>query len=205
MAAALVLGVVTAEAAEGPRVAAITPGGGLVPGTVVEVRWDPVEGPADELELLLVLDGSGTAALRLTRSLPPRTTSWRWRVPALPARAARLVLRVGREGREVEGEAGPPFRILAPKVPLARLTARHGDLWAGGTGGPDPVRARGLAPVAAASWPSGGRGVGIEPGGHAVLSPRPVPFLVAPPRRGSCGRSRRRFPSRTAHGLPRLE
>ncbi len=191
--------------AAGPRVAAPHAGTGLVPGEVVEVVWDPVEGPVEELELLLILDGSGRQTVRLTRSLPPATTVWRWRVPAIPARTARLVLRVGRDGREVEGEPGPPFRIRATDGPCAPVAWRRGELWLGGTGGAPPVRSGGLAPRAAASWPAGRTGHAVETGPRGVISPRLRPEAGATAFTAWTPPAPPDGPGRTPAGLPLLE
>ncbi len=204
-AATVLLVLVALPVAAGPRVAAPHAGTGLVPGEVVEVVWDRVEGPVEELELLLILDGAGRETVRLTRSLPPTTTSWRWRVPAIPARAARLVLRVGRDGREVEGEPGPPFRIRATGAPCAPVTWRRGELWLGGTGGEPPVRPGGLAPRAAASWPAGRAGHAVETGPRAVAAPRPRPEVGTTALETRTAPTLPDGPGRTQAGLPLLE
>jgi len=108
-------------------------GAALRPGERVEVRWTEPGADVDEFELLLLLGRGARSAVRLTPQLNPSTRSYLWTVPSLPADGARLVLRVGREGREEEDEPGPEFRILGTtQVPLAPLGFVRGEWWARG-------------------------------------------------------------------------
>jgi len=123
------------------------------PGQLVEISWRAPAG-AEELELLLVLAADSRESLRLTESLSARSGTWRWRVPSLPAATARLVLRWGCEGREMEGEPGPSFTIALPGARLAPITLRRGELWVGWGSAPG-ISATGLSSAAHASWPLG--------------------------------------------------
>src|SRR5690242_13656286 len=71
-------------------------------GETVIVAWGAIPDRAEEFEILLSVDGAGTAAIRATASLDPATRSIEWRVPNLPARRARLRIRWGNRRREVE-------------------------------------------------------------------------------------------------------
>jgi hypothetical protein len=76
----------------------------LLPGTVVEVDWScgPATGEADEMELVLSLDGGRTFPVRVSGKLEPSATRIGWRVPSLATLKARLALRAGEreEGSE---------------------------------------------------------------------------------------------------------
>ncbi|MDQ6891210.1 MAG: hypothetical protein M3167_00830 [Acidobacteriota bacterium] len=68
----------------------------LQPGERVEVSWTlPTDFRAVEMELILSLDGGKSFPIRVTRDLPPSTTTVRWRVPAFATPRARLGLRTG--------------------------------------------------------------------------------------------------------------
>ncbi len=148
-------------------------------GQLVEVSWT-APACADELELLLVLDGSGREPLRVTESLPGAFGTWLWRVPDLPAVSARLVLRWGSEGREIEGEPGPAFAIACPGGRLNPVTRRGGELWVG-RGSAPAVRKGGLSPGARASWPSGRAA-------PATLPREPLPAALRPLAHGDSPR-----------------
>jgi len=88
-------------------------------GVLHEARWSAPCGAdtdADEMELLLSLDGGHTFPIRLTAELAPCTTHFRWRVPNVSTERARLAVRQGREGRAEAEEIAilsPEFRITA--------------------------------------------------------------------------------------------
>jgi len=139
----------SAAAGAGPIVfTAPAPGQVLQSGEVVEVSWTGVDRDADEVELLLSLDGGRRIALRLTEQLPSRSGSCLWRVPNLSSRRAAFVLRMGVEGREIESAPSAPFQILpAPARPVESLVSRAGELWLGGEEQrreDDPLPASGL-------------------------------------------------------------
>ena len=119
-AAALASPIVTISAPPGEAVAA---------GSVMEVRWAGLSPDAEEVELLLYLDG-GASFLRLTEELSPAGGTYRWRVPELSARRAFLVLRMGEGGREIESEPTAEFEILASGSSSgARVQWAHGEMW----------------------------------------------------------------------------
>jgi hypothetical protein len=95
----------------------------------VTIRWSGLPADARELELLLDLDG-GRARLRITDELDPRAGSYAWDVASVSARAARIVLRMNRGGREVEIAPSEPFAIVnAAGPPRAALSLRAGEMW----------------------------------------------------------------------------
>lgn len=112
------------------------PGASLTPGSVVETRWHPLDAGAaaerDEAELVLSLDGGRTFPVRVSSEMPPGASSYRWRVPALPAGSARLALRVGtgrERGRERIVLVSGAFTIAsAPPEPQA-LSSGPEESW----------------------------------------------------------------------------
>ena len=105
-------------------------GNDLEAGQTVEVRFAGIPGDVEEFELLLVGGSGQPFVLRLSESLPGHTRSFLWTVPNLELGEARLMLRMERDDREVEGERGEPFSIGAsPSRALTRLELRQGELW----------------------------------------------------------------------------
>jgi hypothetical protein len=114
----------------GGRILAPARGAVVNAGELVEVRWTDLDRDVEEFELLLSLDDGRHFSLRLTVMLDPRLRAYAWRVPNLPAEAARLRVRAGRRGREVEAEVGESFRIVgARETVFARPTFHDGELW----------------------------------------------------------------------------
>jgi len=105
--------------AEESRFLAPASGDVLASGVLHEIRWTSLcnQYPdADELELLLSVDGGRSFSIRLTAELPVCASSFRWRIPALSSSEARLAVRVGREyraGSEEIAFVSPPFRITS--------------------------------------------------------------------------------------------
>jgi hypothetical protein len=89
------------------------------------VCWADVPDPSKELELLLSLDDGDRFPVRLTDELRPGTRSFTWQVPNLPAARARILVRFEDDGHEEEGEAGPPFTILADSIRAAETVRFH--------------------------------------------------------------------------------
>jgi hypothetical protein len=134
---ALVVGfAVRADAAAAVRI--VVPAGGerLVPGQLVEVRWERLPNDVDEMELLLELDGGAPYEVRLTPQLIGSSRSLAWEVPNLPAEVARLRLRWSRDGIEIEGEPSAVFTIVPnPALPIDGTHLDCGERWIG-TGSP---------------------------------------------------------------------
>jgi hypothetical protein len=107
----------------------------LASGVAHEIRWTPQCNrypDANEMELLLSVDGGRTFSIRVTAELPACASSFRWKVPALSTNDARLAVRVGRDGEESERIAfvSPPFRITS-FAPAAEpeLTTGTSERW----------------------------------------------------------------------------
>jgi hypothetical protein len=178
-------------------------GQSLQGGAVVEVSWAGVPADADEVELLLSLDGGRRVAVRLTEELSSGDRSYLWRVPNLSARRAALILRMGVEGQEIESAPSAIFEIRPePARPVVPVDWRAGELWISGearAGNADPLPAAGLdsrtgqwTPVRERSdsiaQPAGAALPGARPSGRRVTirtdssanAPRGVPAPVPP-------------------------
>jgi len=102
----------------------------LVSGSIVEVRWEALPADAVEGELLLTIDGPANVSLRVGPRLDPSARSSWWAVPAVPARSARLRLRAGFAGREVECAPGGSFEIVArPGSAPSSFLLREAEWW----------------------------------------------------------------------------
>lgn len=147
----------------------------VLAGTTTEIRWTSLPEDIDEFELLLSLDDGRSFTVRLTPQLDPGVGTYVWRVPNLPASRARLRLRVGRDGREVEGPPGNAFAIARDsRLPGSGLEHRAGEWW--------PVAASQAVATWIASDPEGveTREAAEVPVADAWLGPKdPVP-LPAP-------------------------
>lgn len=111
----------------------------LTAGSLVTIAWDELALPqhVNEWEAFLSVDGGETWPLRITPHLDISIRRFDFRVPDMPTRDARLLLRFGDERREVGMEAPQRFSIArggsaaswAPRSP--RLTrgerAREGN------------------------------------------------------------------------------
>lgn len=106
------------------------PGATLHGGDLVEIRWSSIPPEADEVELLLSLDGGRHFSLRLTEELDAHSRFFLWRVPNLVVDGAALALRMGIRGREVESAAGPLFDLRPePASFKALLRWKSEELW----------------------------------------------------------------------------
>jgi hypothetical protein len=155
-------------------------------GRTVVIRWPALPAEAEEVELVLSLDGGRTFPVRVSPELEPRDLQFTWRVPELPSETAVLVLRVGgRERGEQVGARSAVFRILhADGVAPPELTFHEGDLWtapgplegpaATGLAAPGPHFDSGVDAAPASATPSDG----FEPPAPAAeraVAPRPLP------------------------------
>jgi hypothetical protein len=141
-------------------------------GQHARVTWVGLPTEVDELELLLSVDGGRSYPVRLTPRLDPDTGAFLWQVPNLPASEARLRLRVGVGGREIDGPASAPFVIgRAAGRPVATVEARDGEWWPSRLPlpGPREGRRRLSAPAEAVRWP-GSPGTADAPPSDALAS-----------------------------------
>ena len=198
--AGLCLFTAAATAAAGP-VAFTAPRQGQVlqGGAVVEVSWTGVPASADEVELLLSLDGGRRVAVRLTEELSSDDHSYLWRVPNLSARQAALVLRMGIEGHEIESAPSALFEITPePARPAVPVDWRAGELWLSGE-----TRAREADPLPAAGLdPPTGRWTPLREGGDSIAPPAGAALRGTRPsgrrvtvRTDSSGNAPRGFPA----------
>lgn len=131
LAALLLLGRLPARAErDGGRILSPATGEALVAGQLVDIVWSTLPDDVEEMEFLLSIDGGRYFPLRVTQQLDPLTGSFGWVVPRVAARSARLRIRFGRDGEEIEGEPGAPFSIfLPPALRPAPFLRRHGEWW----------------------------------------------------------------------------
>ena len=121
-------------------------------GERVVLSWGALPSFADEFEILLSVDGGGRAAIRATSSMNPSTRAIEWRVPNLPAPHARLRIRWGDGGHEIESPWSEPFEIRPARA--GRLEPLHRDgaeIALGETAGPPLDVPPDAAPVPAVS------------------------------------------------------
>ena len=98
-------------------------------GELTAAEWKGLPAGVDELELLLSVEGRDLP-LRLTPRLSPQPGLVLWRVPNILSRRARLRLRFGLEGEEVESSSSAEFEILpAENEPPAALAFHDGEWW----------------------------------------------------------------------------
>ncbi len=151
-------------------------GSRFAPGDDVLIRWTGAP-PASEVELLLSVDGGRSFPVRLTHELEGNATSYRWRVPRLPAAGARLALRGKIEGEEVEVGWSAPFSIETPPKSSSLSTREgegairtvRGELWwvdraiAGSEGEPPPLSGLESSPEEPAYHPARGESILADP------------------------------------------
>jgi hypothetical protein len=101
-----------ASAAAPFRLLAPAPGDELAAGSLAPVEWQGAPAEAEEWEAFLSLDGGRTYPLRVTPHLDVSIRRFTFRVPPIPTRQARLMLRFGDERRETELETASRFAIV---------------------------------------------------------------------------------------------
>jgi hypothetical protein len=103
--------------------------GQLQAGETARIEWRGLPQGVEELELLLTIEGR-ESPVRVTPQLVAPAGVFLWRVPNLPARRARLTIRYGLDGEEIEDAPSAPFEILpASSEPPAVLAFRQGEWW----------------------------------------------------------------------------
>jgi hypothetical protein len=130
---ALVLTVVApAMAASGSVAASLEVPAVVTAGQTVVLRWSGLSAEVEELEIVLSLDGGGGYHVRVSPELEAREREYRWRVPDLPTRHARLMLRMGGEEGERTGALSREFRIVHVEgAARPELGFHEGQLWTG--------------------------------------------------------------------------
>lgn len=125
---ALALVALAAPALAAPFAAPAAPAGPVAPGALVVTALPELPAGSYEFELFLLPEGG--VPIRVSAELPAGTREVRWRMPAVAARRARLVLRAGSEDAERESAPSAAF-VLAqlPEGELSRL--RRGQSEAG--------------------------------------------------------------------------
>ncbi len=179
------------------------PGESFRAGDEVEIRWTGVPSGAEEMELLLSLDGGRRVALRLTSEIAAAERSFLWTIPNLGSSEASLVLRVGAEGRETIVGASPAFTIVAdPSLGFETLALHSGELWLARESAPsDPL------PLAAMSSRESGWTVSEPAATAAALSSSnllPPPSAAHLPRERSRETPRRAFRRAASDSIPLL-
>jgi hypothetical protein len=106
-------------------------------GSVAELAWEPREpfaqpfarnGPIQEWEAFLSLDGGAHYTVRVTPHLDRGLRKVLWQVPAIPTRDARLLLRFGDERREIVFAVPQRFVITGPASPAGPGSAAGFEL-----------------------------------------------------------------------------
>jgi hypothetical protein len=155
-------------------------GSSLQEGETVQIRWSGVPANAEEIELLLSVDGGQHFSLRLTDELDSSSGSFLWRVPSLLTDAASLAIRMGARGDEILSAPGPLFRLShSPSTPAVLLRWEAGEIWVGSRG-PDEAKLRRTRSLAGLSTHPGS--ITSAPGGSDAVSLRrssPRPASVA--------------------------
>jgi hypothetical protein len=106
--------------------------GSVRAGQVVEIRWDPLPPGVPEMELLLSVDGGRHYPIRITAEMSGLETRYRWKVPNLTVREARIRLRAEFGTIETESEPGREFSIVGdPDQPAELEQVAEGDWWQG--------------------------------------------------------------------------
>lgn len=171
------------------------PGSSIVVGSTVTVPL--VEVPdADEMELVLSLDGGASFPVRVTAEIAPGTRSVSWRVPNLPSPRARLALRAGVDGSESLRAIGDGFTIEPNFGARPEDTTRQGGEW----------KTREARQGTRSDLPPLGMGSGQTTVDllllEAVVEDSPAPFRTsAPPRSGDLAPLGMRHFSRTSASL----
>ena len=162
---ALVAGAGHAGAA--PFAPPVSPAGVVPVGALVVTELPPLPAGAYEFELFLVPDAG--APVRVSAELPAGAREVRWRMPAVAARSARLVLRAGGDGAEWESAPSAPFALA--ELPVGELSRILGGRSEAGAELESSARAAGAGLSATPDEPS------ISPGatlGCAVESTPPL-------------------------------
>ena len=147
-------------------------GASLHGGETVQIRWSGVPADAEEIELLLSVDGGRHFSLRLTDELDSGSGSFLWRVPSLLTDSASLAIRVGAHGEETVSAPGPLFRLShSPSTTAVLLRWKAGEIWVDSSD-PDGAALRGTRSPSGLSTDLG-RITSVPRGSEAVSLRRP--------------------------------
>ncbi len=120
-----------AYGSDAARLVSPADGSELIAGSEAVLEWEDagLPGLSDEWEAFLSVDGGRTWPLRVTPHLDISIRRFTFRVPALPTRDARLLLRFGDERTELELELPQRFAISGDlrrdSLPIAIDLASH--------------------------------------------------------------------------------
>jgi hypothetical protein len=146
-------------------------GSSLPEGATILIRWSGVPADAEEIELLLSVDGGRHFSLRLTDELDSSSGSFLWRVPGLSTDAASLALRMGVHGQEVMSAPGPLFRLSrGPSTPGVLLRWKAGEFWVDSRGCDETVLRSTRSPSGLSTHPE--RMTSVRDGCDAIDLPR---------------------------------
>ena len=171
---------------EGVRFVHPSAGMSFAAGDEVMVRWTAGPKDAEEMELMLSLDGGRHFSIRLTEEMEGDAASYLWRVPDLPSGAARLGLRANVGGREMEVGESAPFAITmderGQEPGAGSIRFRDGEVWwmervVPGSDAGSPLPA-GLDPMPPEPQ-------FLPAAGEWMLANRPSPQIVSRPAKSS--------------------
>jgi hypothetical protein len=152
-------------------------GSSLHEGDTVQIRWSGVPVDAEEVELLLSVDGGRQFSLRLTDELDSTSGSFLWRVPSLSTDSASLAIRMGVHGEEIVSAPGPLFRLShTPSTPGVLLRWKAGEIWVDSRNSDETLRGErspsGLStrPEQITSVPGGSDAVSLPRSGARVVT-----------------------------------
>jgi hypothetical protein len=147
------------------------PAGVVPPGTVVVTPLPALPADANEFELFLVPDAG--APIRVSAELPAGAREVRWRMPAVAASHARLVLRAGGEHFERESAPSAPFALASlPADEFLRVLRGRSESGA---------RIESFAGAAATGLCAAPRAPSLSPGGAPACVAEPAPPPIAAP------------------------
>ena len=155
----------------------------VIAGRAVELTWRPLGRVAKELEIVLSIDDGKHYDIRVTHELAGDASSYVWHVPNIGVERVRVRLRARISGREVNGPASQPFRLVVnPVAPPGRWSFRAGEWWEDAAG--EPFTMPSLATPGSGPSFRDGRAPATASG------PERAPVLATPTRSASVVHSR---------------
>ncbi len=127
---AVALSFTTATPCSAPEVT-FAGGDRLQPGQKIRITWSLLPPDTEEFELLLKCESPFVFKIRLTECKDPGLDSLVWVVPRIPCERARLLLRRGEGGKEIDWAWSRPFSIRGGLcAPVQRTAYYRGEMWA---------------------------------------------------------------------------